>query len=712
MSIDRYNLVSRHNPKLSEIDTSSVLSVGNGEFAFSMDITGMQTLYHKYEEEEMPLCTMSQWGWHTTPVSKDKYEYTREDLKETEYTFCDRKVFYPVKAQKGNEEVYHWLRENPHRLNLSRIGLLYEGKEIKAENITSISQELNLYRGIIYSSFILEKEEVKVKTACASETDTVAFEIHSKELLKKNLSIVLDFPYGSPGKSASDWESVNRHKTFILGEGKMYEPNFGEECNDTITTHATKKETFQGKTFLIRRILDNDIYYVLLHSKEEITLERAAPHRLEITANNTNSIGLTVTFSKRNKLKRKEASDVFHESEENFREFWTRTGVIDFQESKDARARELERRIILSQYLLFIQCTGSTPPQETGLTCNSWYGKFHLEMYFWHAAYLPLFGRGDLLEKSLEWFLKHLKEAKENAAKNGYKGARWPKMVAETGIDSPSPIATLLVWQQPHIIYMLELTYCGNPKSEFLQKYYDIVEQTAEFMVDFAVYNEKENYYELLSPLIPAQETHKPEITKNPTYEVEYWVFTLNIAISWAKRLNKEYNQLWDRVANHMVPSPIEKERYLAHSNCIETYEKFNKDHPSMLCAYGVINSGRMNGEAMMNSLIKTMECWNYPSLWGWDFAVMSMTAVRLKNPELALELLLKESEKNCYVKSGNNKQISRKDLPLYLPGNGSLLLAAALMTAGYEGCQEEVPGFPKNGMWKVKYEGIHPFPF
>jgi hypothetical protein len=44
----------------------------------------------------------------------------------------------------------------------------------------------------------------------------------------------------------------------------------------------------------------------------------------------------------------------------------------------------------------------------------------------------------------------------------------------------------------------------------------------------------------------------------------------------------------------------------------------------------------------------------------------------------IALEQLLINSPKNDYVESGNNRQNSRKDLPLYLPGNGSLLLAAA----------------------------------
>ena len=50
-------------------------------------------------------------------------------------------------------------------------------------------------------------------------------------------------------------------------------------------------------------------------------------------------------------------------------------------------------------YLMAIQCAGSLPPQETGLTFNSWYGKFHLEMHWWHGVHFPLWGRAELFEK-------------------------------------------------------------------------------------------------------------------------------------------------------------------------------------------------------------------------------------------------------------------------------------------------------------------------
>src|ERR1039457_2443952 len=55
-AIDRRSLVRRHNPTLAALDPRSPLSVGNGEFAFTADITGLQSLPQPYESG-IPLCT-------------------------------------------------------------------------------------------------------------------------------------------------------------------------------------------------------------------------------------------------------------------------------------------------------------------------------------------------------------------------------------------------------------------------------------------------------------------------------------------------------------------------------------------------------------------------------------------------------------------------------------------------------------------------------
>lgn len=687
--INRKELVSGHDPVLVEMDKESALTVGNGEFAFTADITGMQTLYKEYDV--LPLCTMSQWGWHTKPVSDERYEYTLKDLVMTEYDVCDgRHVGYAKRKIAGNEEVYQWLRENPHRLNLARIGFRYKGQEIRSEQLEDIHQELKLYEGVLESCFSIEGISCRVQTTCHNQgKDQLGFLVESPALADGSLTVEIQFPYGSPDITASDWNRDELHTTEIMNR--------------------------KNQGILLKRQLDKDSYFVAVSSNGEVE-EQLLKHTLTVKAQSS-ILELTAAFyagENADTVMEKPVetfSEIIEAGRQGWKDFWEKGGILRLNQSKDKRAWELERRIILSQYLMAVNSSGSTPPQETGLICNSWYGKMHLEMYLWHCAWLPLWNHCDLLERSLKWYKEHLPEARENAGRNGYKGARWPKMVAVEGIDSPSPIATLLVWQQPHIIYMMEMQYRNGKNREFLEEYWSVVEETARFMADFVVWNEDHGCYDIPAPVIPVQECHKETVTVNPAFEVEYWRVTLRIAAEWAKRLNKVPDAEWLEVADHMAELVVEDGVYLAHEKCPATFTEFNKDHPSMLGAYGLINSDRVDVEIMRNTLHLVEKCWQYPTLWGWDFALMAMTAVRLDEPELAIRLLLKDTLKNCYLASGNNMQISRKDLPLYLPGNGSLLLAAAIMTAGYEGCERETPGFPKDGQWTVEFENIQKLP-
>ena len=708
--IDRLALVQRHNPLLHEIDVTSPLTVGNGEFAFTADVTGMQTFYDYYKDAQMPLCTMAQWGWHTTSFSEERYACDRRELVETEYDFCHRKVYYPIKCAEGNEKVYHWLRQNPHKCNLVRIGLVsltesgYE--EFHIEDISDIEQTLHMELGCLDSRFVLAGQAYRVETYCAGNQDTLAFQAESDALSRGQAGVLISLPYGSPDISGSDWNCPEKHRT----EWKEVHDI------DTAMGKNTTKISF-------RHVMDKESYQYEICSEQPIKMTEVSQYTFILQPQKTSPVQARFSFSiyiipealaGKNISKKPEPAFPFfrvvQDSEAYWKDFWQKTGVIQLYHSKDKRALELERRIVQSQYLLAVNCCGSMPPQETGLICNSWYGKAHLEMYFWHEAYLPFFGRTDLLERSLDWFMEHLPEARANAAKNGYKGARWTKMVAYDAIDSPSKIAPLLVWQQPHLLYMIYTAYRQTKDKAFLEKYYPIITESAEFMADYAVENE-EGFYELVAPLIPVQEKHEPEVTKNPVFEVEYWVLGLRLAAEMSSILGKKIPETWQNVAEHMISAPQENGYYLAHSNAHDTYVNYHRDHPSMLMAYGVIDTGRMDVSAMEKTLELVSQTWDEETLWGWDFAVMAMTAVRLGKPELALELLLKDTYKNKYVASGNNRQISRNDLPLYLPGNGSLLLAMACMTAGYKGCNVDTPGFPKNDMWIVEHEGITPLP-
>ena len=186
-AINRFALVNRHNPILKKIEPLSPLSVGNGEFAFTCDVTGLQSFPDEYKNA-MPLCTMSNWGWHTIPHPKD---LTEKDLRLAEFDTYGRKVGYHTSSE-GQKELFDWLRENPHRLHLGQIGLRLlkaDGSEAQTTDITDIEQKLDLWKGIITSNFKVAGKAVRVKTAAHPTLDLLAVSIESNLISEEKLSV-------------------------------------------------------------------------------------------------------------------------------------------------------------------------------------------------------------------------------------------------------------------------------------------------------------------------------------------------------------------------------------------------------------------------------------------------------------------------------------------------------------------------------------------
>lgn len=673
--LHRDETVRKFNPVLHEIDIHSPITLGNGNFAFTADITGLQTLYDTYLEG-CPVLTMSSWGLHSCP-NNEGGKYTLDDLDMTEYDYAGRKVYYPVKETEKNREIYKWLRENPHRVNLARIRLFYKGCAIAPEKITDMEQILDMYTGILTSNFNLCGEKVCVTTTVGN-TDTIGVKIESS-LCKNDLSVSIDFPYGSPDITGSDFKAPEKHSTKIVNKTMLR---------------------------IVERKLDWDEYFCRINTVDEVS--ETGVHELSVTSKDNAKIVFAMSFSPlKDNVKPIVYKDVVEESVVRFYTLWNKGAFIDVSQSEDERAFELERRIVTSMYLSFVQDLGDYPAQETGLTCNSWYGKFHLEMHPIHGAYAALYGRGSLLEKSLKWYIDVLPKAKENAARNGFKGARWPKMTDPEANDSPSIIAPLLVWQQPHILYMLKLLYLSRyadarievpmeSEEVFLKRYRDVVYETAEFMADFAVYNSEKDIYELLPPLYSVQEKGDPEQIKNPPFETAYFAFGLRTAAWWMDRLGERCDK-WLEIAEKMAKPYIHNNMLQAYDGMEDTYKSLNIDHPSMVFAYGWL-SEKCSEKVILKSMNAIKKNWDFLSLWGWDFALLAMVYAKLGRMEEAFDMLLYDSEKNTYVRSGNNAQATRKDLPLYLPGNGSLLLAMTAMKS----CKG----------WYVNTEGIMPYPY
>jgi len=689
--IDREALVRRHSVKITQFDTLGSLTVGNGKFAYTVDATGLQT-FPEYYEKGISLGTQSEWGWHSFP---DTVGYRFEETLKN-FDYHGRPIPYDVQVKEPERSVgaANYFRQNPHRLHLGNIGLemkTAEGKLVTPDDIADLHQELDLWEGVIRSSFTVNGEKVDVTTCCSQEKDLISVAVSSKLLAKGLLSVKIRFPYPSGGHvdSGCDWTKPEKHQTTIIEKSQGYA--------------------------LIKHQLDSTSYFTEVGWSGTGLMTMPSMHVFEIVpGEGEDKLSFSTSFSAfaPAKIELTGFNEIQQSSRTGWKKFWESGGAVDFSGSIDTRANELERRVILSQYLTKVQCAGSFPPQETGLTFNSWYGKPHLEMHWWHGVHFALWNRIELLEKSLNYYNKIKDEARKIAERQGFDGVRWPKMVTHNGLDSPSSIGSFLIWQQPHIIYFAELCYRNHQDTATLKKYADLVFETADFMSSFAYYDLKTDQYILGPPLIPAQECFDPNTTFNPPFELAYWHWGLTTAQKWRKRLGLEPKKEWAAVlAKLSLPAQTDG-IYLAAESAPDSYTnpRYTADHPAVLGAFGYLpGSPLVDTLTMKKTFNYVWENWQWKKTWGWDFPLTAMTATRLGMPEKALDALFVDVEKNTYLVNGHNYQDKR--LRLYLPGNGGVLATVAMMCAGFDGNNTDLPGFPKDGRWKVRWENLSKMP-
>jgi hypothetical protein len=685
--IDRRALVSRHDPVLERFDAESPLTVGNGQFAFTVDATGLQTFPDAYDAT-IPLGTLSQWGWHTAPNpagwSIEKYRFTEFDVHGRKVGYAD------IPGDVRTPEVA-WLRANPHRLHLGRIGfrlIKANGEPAAAADLSEIRQTLRLWDGVLVSRFKLDGESVEVETVCHPALDLVAVRVRSPLVAKGQIAIELKFPYGTGAAKTADWDHPEAHQTTLV----HLNPNAAR----------------------IARKLDDDQYEVVARWSPDGTLTETARHEYVLTpAKDAELFELACHFTRANPqtdLPNFDAAAAL--ARKHWREFWTTGGAIDLSQSKDPRWRELERRIVLSQYLTAIQCAGELPPQETGLTYNSWAGKFHLEMHWWHAVHFALWDRWPMFERSLDYYRRILPQAEATARRQGYAGARWPKLTGPTGAESPSVIGPFLIWQQPHSIYYAELAYRQNPDRATLEKYQAIVFATAEFMKSYAAWDADADCYVLGPVLQSAQERFPKDATLNPTFELTYWRWGLETAQKWRERLGLPREPGWDRVLSKLAKPLVVDGKYAFTATAPDSFTnpRWNDDHPAVLAALGMLPGPGIDRPTIRRTLDWVWPHWNWPNTWGWDYPLVAMCAARVGEPNRAVDALLLDTPKNFYRLNGHNHQ--RPGLSVYLPGNGGLLTATAMMAAGWDGAPDrDAPGFPDDGTWTVRWENLRRLP-
>ena len=721
--IDRRALVSRHDVVLDRIDPASPLMVGNGNFALTADITGLQTFPRQYARQA-PLLTEAQWAWHSFP-NPHHYRY-RDSLVPLNVRRGIQ--YYPyVPDLSAGELATHpadrWLRENPHRISLARVALYLrsrDGKRARFADLSATHQRLDLWSGVLRSRFDFDGEPVRVATRVHPRLDMLIVTLDSAALAQGRLGIDLSLP-GVARKldpNPEDWRHPNRYRTVVTGRTPR---RLSLEC-----------------------ILNATHYYVTVGASRNVTFTRTGPHAFRIllqgahAAASPSRLPHTVTvmalFS-RQPYPRALPGAVAAKAAvaAHWHRFWKSGGAVDFAGSTDPRAFELERRIVLSQYLMAVNAAGRYPPQETGLFSNSWYGKFHLEMLLWHEAWLAVWGHPAMLERTMPWYLRHLRQAEARARAHGWRGAMWPKMVGADGRESPSPINPFIMWQQPTPIYLSELLYRARRTRATLLRYRDLVLQTADLLASFPHFDRARGEYVLGPPIMPAQEAYPPLTTYDPAFELAYFRFGLRTAQKWRRRLGLPPDPRWAAVLARLAPLPQRDGLYLPAASVPDFWRQaqsaacshgraaaqcLNRDHPSLLGALGLLPGEDVDRATMRRTLAAVLAHWDLRQTWGWDFPLMAMTATRLREPGEAVDLLFYDAPNNHWGPAGMTPRVNltaagtyHLDGETYFPSNGSLLLAVALMAAGWEGERAPAPGFPHNGRWHVRVEGVHKLP-
>jgi hypothetical protein len=140
--IDRQAVVARHNPHLTQVDPWSPLSVGNGRFAFTADVTGLQTFADHYWQHGTATETQARWSWHTN-ANPEGYKLSDANR---DFTAHGRTLGYPTNQ---NSPAGQWLRENPHGWPLAQLALDYARDFIRVNALIVGSVNTRMTRTVV-----------------------------------------------------------------------------------------------------------------------------------------------------------------------------------------------------------------------------------------------------------------------------------------------------------------------------------------------------------------------------------------------------------------------------------------------------------------------------------------------------------------------------------------------------------------------------------
>jgi hypothetical protein len=760
-AIDRHALVTRHNLEWNEL--RGQVPLGNGEYCFNADATGLQTFGGS---------TLSHWAWHSAPLPPG---CTPADIPPTGTVETGR-IQGPMRKAAARSELDGWMFRNPHPINLARLRFVRaDGTPLESKAVGVISRRYDLWTGLHTSRFTVDGQAVVVETCVHPTLDLVAVHAESPLLLEGHLVVALDFPYPSANSGSpwvGDWNRPGAHGSDLrfrtkesradirrTADAAAYQVSvgwargsaFGKWSEDASQKLAIVSARYgNGDSWLevtqtiSAAVQDNSLAltpsfevfgdplpgrakklqltYTLGGESKQIEVEDGQPliiqsaswrHTFKLAGDHSGRLEFVCGFSDKPLDVLPTVAESQRAAAGHWKNFWTNGGAIDLSQSKDPRWKELERRIVLSQYQMAAQSAGSWPSAETGLMgVDFWSSQFHMEMAWWHLAHYGLWDRWPMAERALDCYRKFLPVARQLAQQFDYRGAKWGKQVGPEGRTAPWDGSFVLHWQQPHPLFFAELEYRLRPNRATLDKWRQVLFATADYMADFPTRDAQGVYH--LQPIMPPSEQG---ITRDTVFDLAYWRWGLDQAQRWRERLGLEREPRWDEVRRHLAPLPVADGVFVHSAEWHDTYTKRAWEHPDPIGVLGMLPPMEgVDRDTAHRTVLKVWQTWDWKKCWGWDFPWMAMAAARVGDPQIAIEALLKDAgNKNHYDARGVN---TGGPCP-YLPGNGGLLYAVAMMAAGWDppppqgfgatsgAPANHAPGFPSDGSWTVRWEGL-----
>jgi hypothetical protein len=285
--IDRQSIVARYpqrplNSPLADatlLDMADVFSLGNGDFCFNVDATGLQTYNDTFASTgpKLDLNILSSWAFHSLPAVDDgTMTGARRALSNFNFTIrptatswnTTRNIPLADGSNSSDGNTGGWMMSNPHRLGLGQLALriAYDGASgadplpPSAQMLTNISSELYTWSGSFSSNFTLHLPQA-TSPFCGQTDESKSLELVCSEP-GATISRIINASYGTPtslcpspviNPSCSALNSSSVIEALCLGKPSCVIPSgnafWGDPCLGKVKQLVTAAECSIGGGF-------------------------------------------------------------------------------------------------------------------------------------------------------------------------------------------------------------------------------------------------------------------------------------------------------------------------------------------------------------------------------------------------------------------------------------------------------------------------------